>query len=150
MRRNYETAGRPVDTDRNNDKFIGTRPFTHGYMHPEDLPAGVISGTNPLGDPITFSTYLIGQIVGNPAFSANFNLDADRGFGYLCWDWVRSKEDPRRNKRKQQYDAPVTAPEGATNEWRYPVPAPQGQSAPPQYPTPLELRYLMKIARDRQ
>lgn len=105
MRRNYETAGRPVDTDRNNDKFIGTRPFTHGYMHPEDLPAGDISGTNPLGDPITFSTYLIGQIVGNPAFSANFNLDADRGFGYLCWDWVRSKEDPRRNKRKQQYDA---------------------------------------------
>jgi len=46
-----------------------------------------------LGDPVDYSTYVIGQLTrDNPGAIANFNLDADRGYGYLCWDWVRSHD----------------------------------------------------------
>ncbi len=82
-RKLYEYAGCPSDTDL----------YTQAYvLHKRDLPvegATKFDGINPLGDPIVFSTYLIGQMANNPNFLSNFNLDADRGYGYLCWDWVR-------------------------------------------------------------
>jgi hypothetical protein len=78
--------------------------------------------TNPLGDPIPFSAYLIGQIACNPNFvslkdgnQANFNLDADRGYGYLCWDWTRSSTSTNKNEdgRDNVYPDPSTWPEGS-------------------------------------
>ena len=52
-----------------------------------------------LGDPLDYAAYVIAQLTrdpqppdpNNPDASKirNFNLDADRGYGYLCWDWVR-------------------------------------------------------------
>jgi hypothetical protein len=71
----------------------------------------VSSGTNPLGDPVVFSTYLIGQIANNRNFSASYNLDADRAYGYLCWDWIRS-DAMSCNLRHQHYRLPVVPSEG--------------------------------------
>jgi hypothetical protein len=133
MRADYEAAGCPEQTDAYNEEFIGRAPFTNGYPVPEGTPDGLISGTNPVGDPIVFSAYLIGQIAGNREFRSNFNLDADRGFGYLCWDWIRDPKQTAYNKRGQPYSKPVTPPEGTVGEWEYPDPVPVGQDPPPLY-----------------
>jgi Zinc dependent phospholipase C len=54
-----------------------------------------------LGDPINYGAYLMGQLTGtwtSPTVYAghddarplpDFNLDADRGYAYQCWDYVR-------------------------------------------------------------
>ena len=141
MRVDYEGARCPEETDGYNEEFIGRAAFTHGYEVPDGTSSENVSGTNPLGDPIVFSSYLIGQIAGNPRFLSNFNLDADRGFGYLCWDWIR---DPKRqgfNQRNQPYSKPVVAPEGAVGEWEYPDPTPLGQDPPTFYHPSLQLEY---------
>lgn len=140
MRFDYEAAGCPEQTDQHNEDFIGRAPFTNGYPMPEGTPKESISGINPLGDPIVFSSYLIGQIAGSPQFRTNFNLDADRGFGYLCWDWIRDLDPNHRvpNHRGQKYNPPVTPPEGrppslGQGAWEYPEPTAAGQDPPPLY-----------------
>ena len=137
LRYDYEGSGCPERTDEYNEEFIGRAPFTNGYAIPEGTPQESISGTNPLGDPIIFSSYLIGQIAGNPNFRTNFNLDSDRGFGYLCWDWIRvldtAPKPKPRNLRNQEYDPPETPPEGRVDEWEYPEPTAFGQDPPPLY-----------------
>jgi hypothetical protein len=48
-----------------------------------------------LGDPMDYSAYLVATLtrIGlDPTKIANFNLDADRGYGYLTWDWLRYKD----------------------------------------------------------
>ncbi|MBI5716979.1 MAG: hypothetical protein HZC37_04740 [Burkholderiales bacterium] len=48
-----------------------------------------------LGDPVDYASYVIAQLTRdnlNLDDVANFNLDADRGYGYLTWDWVRLTE----------------------------------------------------------
>ncbi len=57
-----------------------------------------------LGDPIDYGAYLIGQLTGNwqsatgyvghddAAPLPDFNLDADRGYAYQCWDYRRHAE----------------------------------------------------------
>jgi hypothetical protein len=133
MRVDYEGSGCPEQTDRYNEDLIGRAPFTNGYPMPDGSEPSAISGTNPLGDPIVFSAYLIGQIAGNPQFRSNFNLDADRGFGYLCWDWIRDPKAPTTNQRGQSYNKPVTPPEGTVGEWEYPDPTAVDQDPPPLY-----------------
>lgn len=133
MRVDYEESGCPEETDRYNEEFIGRMPFTHGYPVPQGTGEGEVSGTNPLGDPIVFSAYLVGQIAGNPRFHTNFNLDADRGFGYLCWDWVRNPKNIGYNKRNQPYAKPVTPPEGTVGEWEYPDVPSAADPRPPLY-----------------
>lgn len=45
-----------------------------------------------LGDPVDYTAYVVARLTrDDPGDIANFNLDADRGYGYLCWDWVRSE-----------------------------------------------------------
>lgn len=133
MRYDYEISNCPEETDGFNEEFIGRAPYTNGYSVPDGTSPEDISGTNPLGDPIVFSSYLIGQIAGNPKFQSNFNLDADRGFGYLCWDWVRDPNKPTTNARSQSYNQPVTPPEGTAGQWVYPDPTAAGQDPPPLY-----------------
>jgi len=91
-RKLYERAGCPNDTLKYSQAFIlheGTGAFGERNY----------DGNTPLGDPIPFSAYLIGQIACNPNFiKNNFNLDADRGYGYLCWDWARKWDVPKRNE----------------------------------------------------
>jgi zinc dependent phospholipase C len=48
-----------------------------------------------LGDPVDYAAYVIARLTRDgldPAKVANFNLDSDRGYAYLCWDWVRDPE----------------------------------------------------------
>jgi hypothetical protein len=156
MRLDYEISNCPEETDTFNEEFIGRAPFTHGYPVPKGTAPEDISGTNPLGDPIVFSSYLIGQIAGNPKFQSNFNLDADRGFGYLCWDWTRDPNKPTTNARGQAYDEPATPPEGTVGEWTYPDPTPAGQDPPPLYTSvpgqpgrTLELEYRGRTCADQ-
>lgn len=139
LRIDYEEACDPRVTDALNSKVIGNEPFTHGYPGPDSQRLGY-SGTNPLGDPIIFSTYLLGQLANNGQYATNFNLDADRGFGYLAWDWVRG-DGQQTNKRGQTYFTPVTFPEGA-DEWVVPDPTPADQHPAPRYPTPLRIHYI--------
>jgi hypothetical protein len=75
-RLSYEKAQTPWDTDQLNEQHLGGR-----------LPI------SPLGDPIPFSIHLIGQLTNNTGYSTQFNLDSDRGFAYLTWDWIRNNPD---------------------------------------------------------
>lgn len=95
----YEAAYSPVHTDLLNvDLLLNQRQGQH----------------NPLGDPVPFSAYLIGRILSDGGYSVDFNLDADRGYGYLCWDWNRAGKDFGSNARHQQYPLPDIAPEGSS------------------------------------
>jgi hypothetical protein len=52
------------------------------------IPAG-----KTLGDAIDFTGYMVAKLTrDNPEIKGNFNMDSDRGYGYLCWDWQRSKD----------------------------------------------------------
>jgi hypothetical protein len=75
----YEHAQTPYQTDQLNEQ----------YLNPDKL------GFSPLGDPIPFSAYLIGQLSHDTGYSTQFNLDSDRAFAYLTWDWIRNKIDPK-------------------------------------------------------
>lgn len=133
-RKLYEDAGCPTDTDLYTQAFVLHQG--DGHFGEKEYP-----GTNPLGDPVVFSTYLIGQIANNPQFLSNFNLDADRGYGYLCWDWVRAGLPPGSSQptdgRYHVYPPPQSKPEGS-DDWQRPNPAPVG---PNEYSPPVELHY---------
>ena len=48
-----------------------------------------------LGDAVDYSGYVVARLTRASLSGreiANFNLDSDRGYGYLCWDWLRSKD----------------------------------------------------------
>ena len=153
LRLQYEEAQCPEETDRLNTEHVGHDPGTPGYGSPEGIPA---SGTNPLGDPIVFSTYLIGQIANNRNYAVSYNLDADRAYGYLCWDWTRS-DATSCNLRHQSYRLPVVPPEGSQAgspsppdcptvggpDWPVPSPTKFGDAPAKlwQPDTPLQLRY---------
>jgi hypothetical protein len=105
----YEGAGCPQDTELVSLAFV-----LHNGRGA--IAARGFDGNNPLGDPVVFSSYLIGQIANNPGYIANFNLDADRGYGYLCWDWIRRTEEPAVKPvdgQDRSYPPPVVWPEGA-------------------------------------
>lgn len=48
-----------------------------------------------LGDPVDYTGYLIAMLTRtnlDPSKVPSFNLDSDRGYAYLCWDWVRDND----------------------------------------------------------
>jgi hypothetical protein len=109
----------------------------------EHLPRG-----EHLGDPIDYSAYVVAWLTRErPHGVANFNLDADRGYGYLCWDWVRSRAvmatpDPWREEEnegnRRSYHAPVRPGAG----W-----CPEDIASPASRPSftagdPVQIRYL--------
>ena len=128
-RAEYEQAPTPAHTDAVNERLIGRQP---GTDH------------SPLGDPVQFCGYLMGQVVSpDYSYTADFNLDADRGYGYRCWDWIRGTTTGR-NQRGQTYPLPVVPPEGAEADppW-YPAPPEQWPGASPDaIQQAIELRYL--------
>jgi hypothetical protein len=125
----YEQALSPAHTDALNERLIGRAPSTDH---------------SPLGDPVQFCGYLIGQVV-SPTYTyrADFNLDADRGYGYRCWDWIRGKQ-LGKDQRGQPYALPVVAPEGAVADTPfYPAPPMQWQGAAPDATqAPIQLHYV--------
>ena len=119
----YENAYSPVVTDALNHEFI---LFARNHV-------------SPLGDPIPFSAYLIGRILSDEGYPVDFNLDADRGFGYRCWDWNRSQYTAK-NARGQTYAQPVVPPEGAKTDGN--ATAWPGVPAPPKKQQPVRLHYV--------
>jgi hypothetical protein len=95
----YERAQTPWETDLLNTAHIAD-------------PASL--KFSPLGDPIPFSAHLIGQLVNDTGYSTQFNLDSDRAFAYLTWDWIRGDET-KTGILGQSYALPVEPPEGAGN-----------------------------------
>jgi hypothetical protein len=97
----YEQAQTPWDTDQLNEQ----------YLNPEVLRF------SPLGDPIPFSAHLIGQLANDTGYATQFNLDSDRAFAYLTWDWIRN--DPNSEGGSATgilgltYATPVEPPQGA-------------------------------------
>ena len=112
----YEQAQTPAQTDRLNEAhLIGRLVFS------------------PLGDPIPFSAYLIGKLANDTGYDTQYNLDSDRAFAYLTWDWIRRDakegEDGRAGTELGfSYQKPVVPPQGASG-WDL------GR-------TPLQLRYV--------
>jgi hypothetical protein len=115
------------------------------------LPAG-----RSLGDPVDYIAYLVGLLTRtDPASIANFNLDADRGYGYLAWDWVRS-EDPRDlaaphayrtagpgNSPTHVYRAPVAPGAGWCSDDLVPPLGPQPPAMhQPGSDVPVRIRYI--------
>ncbi|KAB8221615.1 hypothetical protein BDV33DRAFT_202353 [Aspergillus novoparasiticus] len=137
----YQDAGCSNDTDLYNQAFV---------MHSGNLSFddNAYDGTNPLGDPVNFSAYLMGQLTCNPNFvKANFNLDADRGYGYLCWDWTRDHTNSLKptDERGNIYVAPKTWPEGAQRDgrWLADKAAPVGPPGNPnKHSTPVDITYF--------
>lgn len=74
---------------------------------------------SPLGDPVPFSAYLIGRIVNPTDYQTQFNLDADRAYGYLTWDWIRSPnaKDTDHTEFGLAYRLPVVAPWADLTRW---------------------------------
>jgi hypothetical protein len=75
-RARYETAQTPWQTDLINEETIGKARIRR----------------SPVGDPVPFSAYLNGQLVDTTGYAPQFNLDADRAYAYLTWDWIRGNQ----------------------------------------------------------
>ncbi|NJC72222.1 zinc dependent phospholipase C family protein, partial [Planosporangium thailandense] len=101
-----------------------------------------ITPTNNLGDLITMTTYTMwlatrfpdGGEGGGPVPLTDWNLDADRGYGYHCWDWNRLPANPDPNHDPQD-------PEG--NRFREPCTWPSQEDDGHRYHsgTPLEIHW---------
>jgi hypothetical protein len=119
----YETAQSPWDTDRANEDLIGKARRLR----------------SPLGDPVPFSAYLIGQLVNPTGYATQFNLDADRGFGYLTWDWIRGTETGKTDLG-QPYALPVAAPWLDLGRWQL------QRSLSPNGDVPMQLHYVDPVS----
>ena len=107
VRRQYEVAQTPRATDALNASYLLT----------EREP------TSPLGDPVPFSAYLIGRLANPTGYDTQFNLDSDRAYAYLTWDWIRG-DSVAHTDTGFPFDKPQVAPQGemqegstTTSEW---------------------------------
>jgi hypothetical protein len=76
-----------------------------------------LSSGATLGSPIDYAGYVIARLTrDNPEPIANFNLDSDRIYGALCWDWKRDHDilgtpaaygGPATVRVPHSYQAPV-------------------------------------------
>jgi hypothetical protein len=99
IRSAYEKAQTPWQTDQLNERHL----------------VGDRLKVSPLGDPIPFSAHLIGQLANDTGYSTQFNLDSDRAFAYLTWDWIRS-DATDKGILNLPYFTPQEPPEGS-DKW---------------------------------
>jgi hypothetical protein len=99
----YEHAQTPWQTDVLNEELIGK--------------AGPRARVSPLGDPVPFSAYLIGRLTNATEYATQFNLDADRAYAYLTWDWIRGGATGE-TKLHTHYALPLAAPYGEGPRWK--------------------------------
>jgi len=97
----YESAQTPWETDELNEQLIGKARRR----------------LSPLGDPVPFSAYLIGRLVNPTEYETQFNLDADRAYAYLTWDWIRG-DSVGETDMGFPYQLPVAAPWRDTSNWK--------------------------------
>lgn len=83
------------------------------HDHLTHNPQGI---SEHLGDPADYTAYLMTKLTRDgiePVTLDNFNLDADRGYAYKCWDWKRSHDIKATLKSfqnlsdKRSYRAPL-------------------------------------------
>lgn len=95
---NYEKAQNPAATDELNAAHLLTGRLA----------------LSPLGDPVPFSAYLIGRIANPTGYDTQFNLDSDRAYAYLTWDWIRDEAEQKNAKSQTDtgfdYFEPNVAP----------------------------------------
>lgn len=120
----YEHAQTPAETDRLNEAHLtGRKVFS------------------PLGDPIPFSAHLISRLTNDTGYSTQYNLDSDRAFAYLTWDWIRrDASDGALTHFNPNANATATTELGFV--YRKPVVAPQASLEWNLGNTPLQLRYV--------
>jgi hypothetical protein len=82
----------PVDVEARAAYERAQTPWQTDVLNEQHLSPGNLQNS-PLGDPIPFSAHLIGQLANDTGYSTQFNLDSDRAFAYLTWDWIRN--DPK-------------------------------------------------------
>jgi hypothetical protein len=141
-RTTFENAGSSAETDKAAGAFL-----PHGQH---------------LGDPVDYTCYLIGKLTRDgldPESLASFNLDSDRGYGYLCWDWVRSHyytgtPSGYAGTHAHDYQAPQQPGYGWCADELNPAAAPPPPGTPipashdPTKPeTPVGIRYIGKEVR---
>jgi hypothetical protein len=129
QRQQYEQAPTPAHTDALNETLIGRSPETDH---------------SPLGDPIQLCAYLMGQVCSPEyIYETDFNLDADRGYGYRCWDWIRQSATGT-DQRGQSYPLPVVPPEGCDTSFpKNPLDEQWSGARPDSTQTPIQLRYIL-------
>ena len=98
LRSAYEQCQTPLETDLLNLAVIGRERL----------------GASPIGDCIPFSCHLIGQLANDTGYSTQWNLDSDRAFAYLTWDWIRDVENTDRagGSLNLPFHPPVVPPQG--------------------------------------
>jgi len=115
VRSAYEQAQTPLTTDRLNEAHLTNE-----------------RSLSPLGDPVPFSAHLISRLVNETGYSTQFNLDSDRAFAYLTWDW----------NRKDPHEPDPTATTDLGFVYLQPDVPPQGAKGWDLGNTPLQLRYI--------
>jgi hypothetical protein len=73
-----------------------------------------VTATNNIGDPVNFSSFMI-WLLARPDIgdAPDWNLDADRGYAYKCWDWNRQNKDNGKvlmDTESHPFMAPCTPP----------------------------------------
>jgi hypothetical protein len=82
-----------------------------------------------LGDPMDYTAYVVAILTRSKidlSGIANFNLDADRGYGYLNWDWVRDKAGIARPEGFKDNKDPSSGNVTAASKHEYAVPVKPG------------------------
>jgi hypothetical protein len=116
----YESSQSPWQTDLLNEGLIGKARIMK----------------SPLGDPVPFSAYLIGRLVNPTDYQTQFNLDADRAYAYLTWDWIRGDQVGTAGMGIK-YPRPRVPPEG--DDGSFGGDAWDGANT---NPSPLQLHYV--------
>lgn len=89
-----------------------------------DSAGARVTPRDHLGDAVSFSEYLcwlatrnraaIGEVLTHvehpPPPLTDWNLDADRGYGYHCWDWNRDAKATCEDPERLQYPKPCAPP----------------------------------------
>ena len=94
-RRSTPRAGRGTNPPRRRG-----RPTDQRAAHRQ----GAVDGSARSATRCPFSAYLIGRLVNPTGYATQFNLDADRAYAYLTWDWIRG--DERRQDRRHGLPVP--------------------------------------------
>jgi len=121
--------------DAGQDVNIRDRLEAAGSPFDVDTVGLDVQPDNSLGDPVAFSKYLIWLLTRDPDQKGDgpeivdWNLDADRGYGYHDWDWNRdASADPVDDPNRNGFQPPCVWP-------------PQSDSPPaPQYDPNVPLR----------
>ena len=115
----------PTVLFRDLDADIDIRDRLEGATTPAQADAidHDIAPRHSLGDPVSFSKYLIWlstrddpQEDGSHIPGADWNLDSDRGYGYHCWDFNRRPDATEADPEGNDFLQPCTWPQQATAE----------------------------------